>query len=317
MSRDEFIMVLCGGVGGAKLALGLSQVLPPENLKIVVNTGDDFCYNGLSISPDLDSVMYALANVNNKEKGWGLENETFHVQSHLNTLGGETWFELGDKDIATHLFRTQKLHAGEDLTSVTEALTKSYDIKHQLLPMTNDVVSTQLDTLQYGKLDFQNYFVEHQCKPVISSVNYLNSYCASITNEFKSALTHPKLKSVIIAPSNPFLSIEPILSLPDVKKYLLGLQIPIIAVSPIIDNKAVKGPAAKMMKELGYPVSAAGIALYYQKIITHLLIDNKDAEIMNSEKVNGIDILSSHTLINTLLEKIDLAKFIVEFVNNA
>lgn len=269
------ILALAGGVGGAKLADGLTQILPPENLTIVVNTGDDFEHLGLSISPDLDTVMYTLAGLNNVEQGWGLAGETWSFMAATKRLGGETWFNLGDQDVATHVERTRRLRGGEALSSVTADLCCKLGIRHRVVPMSDDRVRTMVETDE-GMLTFQDYFVRLACKPVLKRLEFAGADSARPASAFLDALRSPATEAIVICPSNPFLSVLPILSLPGIRQALAERKAPLVAVSPIVGGQAVKGPAAKIMRELEMEVSPAAVAAFYGDLLDGLVIDNAD-----------------------------------------
>ena len=271
------VVALCGGVGGAKLAYGLSRVLSPEKLCIVVNTGDDFEHFGLHISPDIDTVTYTLADIAHESQGWGRADEQWTVMQELKHLGGENWFKLGDRDIALHLLRTQMLRAGNTLTEVTAHLTTKFGLRHAILPMSNAPVRTVVETDE-GELAFQDYFVRRRCEPKVRALRYVGAEKAQIPIEVARALDDENLRGVIVCPSNPYLSIAPILAVADLRQRLRDLSAPVLAVSPIVGGLAMKGPAAKMMGELGATTAKAlGIARLYSDFIDALLIDRQDA----------------------------------------
>src|SRR6516165_3092314 len=297
------VLALSGGIGGAKLALGLYRVLPPGALTVVANTGDDFEHLGLSISPDIDTLLYTLAGIDNREMGWGRRDETWTFMAALEVLGGETWFNLGDGDLATHVERTRRLTAGESLSQVTEDFRRRLGISARLLPMTEERVRTRLRT-DRGWLDFQDYFVRLRAEPVVREIVYTGAANARANAEFLAALADDDLEAVVICPSNPFLSIDPILSLPDVRDALRNCHAPVIAVSPIIGGQAVKGPTAKIMAELGFPVSAAAVARYYGDILDLYIADDADE---NELSGLGIPVRVTNTLMLTLADRDALA----------
>src|SRR5436853_1099539 len=270
------VVALSGGVGGAKLALGLYRILPPHTLTIVANTGDDFEHLGLSISPDLDTLLYTLSGQDNPELGWGRRGETWTFMAALEALGGETWFRLGDGDLATHIERTRRLAAGEKLSSITDDFRRHLGIAARLLPMSDDPVRTRLHTSE-GWLDFQDYFVRLRCEPVIDRLEFAGAADARTPPDVLAALADPKLRALVICPSNPFISIDPILAVPGVRAALRDCAAPIVAVSPIIGGQAVKGPTAKMMQELGLPVDAATVARHYRDFLDPYIADAEDA----------------------------------------
>jgi len=307
------ILCLCGGVGGAKLALGFSKILSPEQLTIVVNTGDDFEHLGYSISPDIDTVIYTLAGMSNKAQGWGIEGETWEFMAAQEKSGGESWFRLGDKDLLTHQRRKQLLAEGKTLSEVTQALCKKYQVNHPVVPMSDDRVSTFIKTAN-ADLPFQHYFVREQCRPVVSGFYFKNAENAKPSAGFLRALDDTELSAVVICPSNPFVSIDPILSLPGIQDKLKNVKAPVIAVSPIIGGNAIKGPTAKMMDELGIPKTSQAIAEHYRDILDMLIVDDSDAsEIPAVEKI-GLRCISTQTLMKTDNDKEKLARFILETI---
>jgi LPPG:FO 2-phospho-L-lactate transferase len=297
------VLALSGGIGGAKLALGLYRVLAPGALTVVANTGDDFEHLGLSVSPDIDTLLYTLGGIDNQETGWGRRDETWTFMAALETLGGETWFKLGDGDLATHVERTRRLTAGESLSQITEDFRRRLGISARLLPMTEERVRTRLRT-DRGWLDFQDYFVRLHAEPVVREIVYAGAADARASPEFLAALTDDNLEAVVICPSNPFLSIDPILCLPGVREALRSCRAAVVAVSPIIGGRAVKGPTAKIMAELGFPVSAAAVARYYGDILDLYIADESDAN-----ELSGLDIpvRVTNTLMSTLADRDALA----------
>ena len=275
MSTSGHVVALCGGVGGAKLAFGLTRVLEPKNLTLVVNTGDDFEHLGLHISPDVDTLAYTLAGLADRERGWGLAGETWHFMGALARLGGESWFNLGDRDLAMHVERTRRLAAGRTLSQVTAGLTAALGIRHPIIPMSDHPVRTIVQT-DGGELEFQRYFVAEQCRPVATGVRFEGADRAWISPALASALVWTKISAVVLCPSNPHLSVGPILAIPGLREGLLALDVPIVAVSPIVGGRALKGPAAKLMAELGLPPGLAGVAKVYEGLISGLVVDVTD-----------------------------------------
>ena len=269
------ILALSGGVGGAKLAAGLCAVLPPERLTIVVNTGDDFDHLGLTICPDLDSVTYALAGLNDTVRGWGVADETWQAMAMLSRLGGPDWFNLGDRDLGLHLTRAMHLRDGKTLSEVTATLTSQLGIAHRIVPMTDDPVRTQVGTNE-GWLDFQHYFVREQCRPVARAIRFAGTPGAAPSPGLAEALVRPDLAAVVLCPSNPFLSVDPILSVDGVREQLAALRVPFVAVSPLVGGKAIKGPLAKLLGELGRTCDNRAIATHYTGLVGHLIIDESD-----------------------------------------
>jgi LPPG:FO 2-phospho-L-lactate transferase len=307
MSADGPVLALSGGVGGAKLALGLYRILPPDCLTVVANTGDDFEHLGLSISPDLDTLLYTLSGQDNPELGWGRVGETWNFMAALEALGGETWFRLGDGDLATHVERTRRLKAGESLSAVIDDFRRRLGIAARLLPMSNDPVRTQLRTSE-GWLDFQDYFVRLRCAPVIDRLEFAGAETARLHPDLLAALADPSLRAVVICPSNPFISIDPILALPGIRAALHECRAPVVAVSPIIGGKAVKGPTAKMMAELGLPVDAATVARHYRDFLDLYIADGEDAA-----AVAGLEmpVVLTRTLMQSLADREALARTVL------
>ena len=302
------ILALSGGVGGAKLALGLARVMPPEELCVVVNTGDDFEHLGLSISPDIDTVAYTLSGLANRELGWGRHDETWSFMETMESLGGDTWFRLGDRDIALHVERTRRLNLGETLSAVTADLCRRLGIKSRVLPMSDDPVRTRLRTDE-GWLDFQEYFVHRRCEPVVRELVFQGAGAARAHPDFLAALADPSLQAIVICPSNPFISVEPILAIPGVRQAMIDSPAPIIAVSPIIAGQAVKGPTAKMMTELGLDPSAGTVAHRYHDLLDGYVIDHADMS-----EVVSIDarVTLAQTLMRTMEDREALARTVLD-----
>jgi len=304
---DGKVLALAGGVGGAKLALGLARTLPPDRLTIVVNTGDDECFHGLHVSPDLDTVMYTLAGLSNPETGWGLAQETFHALEMLRRYRAETWFSLGDMDLATHIKRTQLLGEGMLLSQVTAELASCLGITQQIVPMSDQSVRTVLET-DAGNLPMQQYFVKHGSQPRVLSIRYEGAEHALPSPAFAKALKQAAM--VVICPSNPFLSLGPILSIPGVRESLAAAPNK-VAVSPIIGGAALRGPAAKIMAELGYPASCAGVARQYQGICDYFLLDQQDASLAPEIEELGMTPLVAPIIMQTDDDKVALANYVL------
>ncbi len=296
------IVALVGGVGGAKLAHGLAQVLPPENLTVVVNTGDDFWHYGLRICPDFDTVMYTLGGVVDPVNGWGVREDTTAMLGALERFGESPWFRLGDQDLATHLLRTEGLHRGERLTAIMQRLTSALGIHSSILPMTDDEVSTIVDTVEYGKIGFQEYFVRHRWQPIVRSLIYDGIERAALTPEVTNAIACAD--AIMIGPSNPWLSIAPMLALPELRAALLARALPRVAISPIVGGKAIKGPAAKLMAELGYEVSAANVAEFYREFINGFIYDQVDI----NDRQPDVQHLLTNTVMYTDADRAQLAR---------
>jgi LPPG:FO 2-phospho-L-lactate transferase len=301
------VLALSGGIGGAKLALGLYRILPPGALTVVANTGDDFVHLGLSISPDIDTLLYTLAGLDNPELGWGRRGETWTFMAAIETLGGQTWFKLGDGDLATHVERTRRLAAGESLSRITDDFRRRLGISARLLPMTDDPVRTRLRTEECW-LDFQDYFVRQGCAPIVRDIVYAGASDARANPDLLAALAVSDLETVVICPSNPFLSIDPILGLPGVREALCSCRAPVVAVSPVIGGKSVKGPTAKIMTELGLPITAAAVAQHYADILDIYVADEADA---GEVAEIGIPVSLTRTLMVTLEDRKALARAVL------
>ena len=300
------ILAITGGVGGAKLALGLSKILNPDELLFLVNTGDDFQHLGLEISPDLDSLLYALSGKNNPELGWGRANETWACISELEELGADSWFRLGDRDLALHLVRTQMLNQGATLQNVADRLSESLGIDHRIAPMSNDKISTTVNTPN-GKLAFQEYFVREQCEPAVIDFDFEGIEKSTPNPVVMSWLD--ECDGIIICPSNPYVSVDTILSVP---KYRDAFQSkPVIAVSPIVGGLAIKGPAAKMMTELGIPPTPIAVAKHYGSLLSGFVLDQTDHE---QAKDIPIPSIVTQTIMLTLQDRIGLAEQCVRFL---
>jgi LPPG:FO 2-phospho-L-lactate transferase len=295
-------VALSGGVGGAKLSLGLARLLG-QRLSLIVNTGDDFEHLGLYVAPDLDTALYTLAGRVNPETGWGRSDETFTFMRALQELGGPSWFKLGDADLATHVLRSERLRAGATLTAVSAELARRLGIAVEILPMCDEALRTVLET-DAGTLSFQDYFVREQCRPRLRQVRFAGAENAKPTQQVLEALGDPALDGIIVCPSNPWLSVAPILAVPGLKRALAAARVPIIAVSPIIAGQAVKGPAAKIMAELGMPADSRSIAAYYAGFVDGLLIDEADAALAADMP---LPVKVTKTLMQTLADKIALA----------
>ena len=303
------VVCLAGGVGGARLAFGLMRVLPPEDLTVVVNTGDDFTHLGLRICPDLDTVTYTLAGLDNRETGWGLTGDTFTVLDTVANLDGPAWFRLGDRDIATHLTRTELLRRGKRLTEVIAHLRRAMGVGPTVLPMTDDPFATHVITDE-GDLEFQDYFVRRRCEPRVQRIVFAGAETARPSPEVLSALD--SADAVIFAPSNPFVSIEPILALPGVRERIAAK--PALAVSPIVGGQAIKGPAAKMLLELGLDVSPAGVATRYQGLITGFVMDEVDTALVPTVEALGLQVRTAQSIMRTDTDRESLARTCLDFV---
>jgi LPPG:FO 2-phospho-L-lactate transferase len=309
------IVALAGGVGGARLAVGLAAVLPPERLTVVVNTGDDFEHLGLSICPDLDTVMYTLAGLNNPALGWGRVDETWSFMETLQALGGDTWFRLGDRDVAVHVLRTAALARGERLSAITRTLTQRLGIAHAVVPMSDDPVRTVVLTNQ-SELAFQDYFVRRRCEPAVSGFRFEGASDARMPQALR-AVVDSDVEAVVVCPSNPFVSIAPMLAVPAIREWLDRRTFPVIAVSPIVGGDAVKGPAAKMMRELGVDASASGVARHYGALVDAWVIDERDATEASAIEALGKRVRVTDTLMTDAAKSAALAKAVLEFAREA
>jgi LPPG:FO 2-phospho-L-lactate transferase len=303
------VVALAGGVGGAKLADGLAQLLG-ERLAVIVNTGDDFTHLGLHISPDLDTVMYTLAGIANPQTGWGIAGETWNFLRHVERLGGPAWFRLGDRDLATHVLRTARLSAGDTHMAVTAALCRALGVATTLLPMSDDPVRTIIIT-DDGELPFQDYFVRLACAVPVRGIRYDGAPAARLN----LALTKLDPPIIVICPSNPYLSVDPILAVPGMREWLRAQGCPIVAVSPIVGGAAIKGPAAKIMAELGVPASAVGIARHYGGLIDGLVIDIADAGLAPEIAAEGMAVKVAPTVMLNLDDRVALARTCLAFAD--
>jgi len=305
ISRHK-VLALCGGVGGAKLALGLSKVLSPEQLTIVVNTGDDFEHFGLPVCPDIDTVTYTLAGLSNRELGWGRQDESWNCLETLEQLGGETWFRLGDRDLALHLARRELLDQGHSLSGATTRICERLGISHPIVPMSDSAIRTMVDTDQ-GEMSFQHYFVREQCRPAVKGFRFKGAAGADLSPGFSAALDDPALAAIVVCPSNPFVSVAPILSIPGLETRLRQSAAPLIAVSPIVASKAIKGPTAKMMNELGMDLSALGVYQHYGQLLDGFVLDEQDRALMG-DFPDPEQLHCCNTVMKSLDDRINLAR---------
>ena len=313
------ILALAGGVGGAKLVVGLARVLPPVDLTIVANTGDDDVFHGLHVSPDLDTIMYALAGLTNERSGWGVAGDSFNALAMLGSYGGPTWFNLGDKDLATHIRRTELLSQGWSLSEVTRELCHRLKISHPIVPMSDGRLRTIVETDQ-GDLTFQVYFVERQCQPVAKGIHFETSE-GPVPSEAEGAGASPgflaaleSASAIIFCPSNPFLSIDPILAVAGVRDCISTFSGTKVAVSPIVGGKALRGPAAKLLGELGQEVSCVGVAKQYQGLCDIFLIDQVDHQHGDAIRDLGMRVEVAPTLMVTNDDKVSLANHILRLL---
>lgn len=303
------ILALTGGVGGAKLCLGLAHILNPKEVTFAVNVGDDFEHMGLYISPDLDTLTYTLAGVVDESKGWGRAGESWDCLAELGTFQADTWFQLGDKDLALHLFRTSLLKSGKSLTEVTKTVCDRLGVEHNVVPVTDSPLRTFVNS-DHGFLPFQDYFVRLKCEPKVSAVEYHIRTPVSMS----PVLSEMKITGVVISPSNPFLSIDPLLHLDDLKSLLKKRDFPVVAVSPIVGDQAIKGPTAKMMRELSMAVTCTGVAQHYKDLIDGYIVDDVDTHHIPDIEILGIQVRQAQSIMRSLDDKIALAKECVRFI---
>ncbi len=305
------IVALAGGVGGAKLAHGLAQILSPEDLTIIVNTGDDFEHLGLYISPDLDTVCYTLAGLANPETGWGRVNETFNAIANIEKLGGATWFRLGDQDLATHIERTRRMKTGQPLSQITHDFCKAWGIHPAVIPMSDNSIRTIVNTDE-GELAFQEYFVHRRCEPRVQGFRFDGIESAKPAPGIVDAIK--EADAIVICPSNPWVSIAPILAVAGIRSAMEAKKI--CAVSPIIGGQAVKGPAAKMYRELGIEPSALAVAKHYQNLVTGFILDEVDAKLETDIRGLNMRTLITKTLMENSDNRRRLAKDVLNFIRN-
>ncbi|MFT4519003.1 MAG: LPPG:FO 2-phospho-L-lactate transferase [Halioglobus sp.] len=317
VTSSKPILALSGGVGGAKLALGLADELPMGRLHVLVNTGDDFTHLGLHICPDIDTLLYTLSETSNAAQGWGLAGESWNTMGALEKLGGATWFQLGDKDIATHLWRTARIAQGDSLLQLTAALAQQLGIGSHVHPMCEQAVRTTVHCTEQS-MPFQHYFVREQCAPAVSGFSFEGIEAASPNPRVARMLEEDAFAAVIVCPSNPFVSIDPILQIPGQWQLLRDNPAPVVLVSPIVAGIALKGPAAKMMAELGVPVTAKGVAQHYcdryPGLLDYFVIDASDATLAPEIEELGIKVAITETIMKTRQNKQQLARFVLEMV---
>jgi LPPG:FO 2-phospho-L-lactate transferase len=311
MTTGHHVLALSGGIGGAKLALGLYRELAENTLSVLCNTGDDFKHLGLHISPDIDTVLYTLSGLANRELGWGREGETWTFMQSLQAIGGKTWFQLGDGDLALHVERTHRLDNGESLYAITNDIRQQLKVQANILPMCDQHVPTLVHTAQ-GTLPFQEYFVKLQCEPAVTGFEFRDVQRAQPPASVLEALANDSLQAIIICPSNPFISIDPILAVPGMRDALRNSKAPVIAVSPVIAGAAVKGPTAKMMHELSIPVTARSVADHYGDLLDGFVLDNEDAALANEI---ALPCHVTQTWMRTLEDKRALALEVLAFAS--
>lgn len=300
---------MAGGVGGAKLAVGLANLLPSEQLTVVVNTGDDESFYGLHVSPDLDTMMYSLAGIANPETGWGIEGETFNMLDRLKGYGVDTWFGLGDKDLATHIRRTELLRNGATLSHVTEKLAAALGVAHKIVPMTDAELRTVVDT-EMGPLAFQDYFVRLRSEPKATGIRFESDDPAPPSPGFDSGLE--EADAIVFCPSNPYLSVAPILEVSGVRERIQGFRGRRLAVSPIVGGDAIRGPAAKLMSEFGIQPSCVDVAKGYVGLCDIFVIDEVDSGHADEIEALGMDVLVCSTVMTSEEDKIALAREVLD-----
>lgn len=304
-------IALSGGVGGGRFAYGLSRCLASERLLIAVNTGDDFRHLGLAISPDIDTVTYALAELDDIERGWGRSEESWRCMDVLKTLGGPDWFQLGDCDLALHLHRTECLRNGDSLGAVTRQICERLGVPHRVVPMSDDEVRTFIHTGD-AVIAFQDYFVRQQCRPQATGFEYRGAGSAAVQPDLGRALADPGLRGIVICPSNPWLSIEPMLAVPGIAEGISAAHVPVAVVCPIVGGKAIKGPTAKLMKEMGLESSALEIARHYAAYADLFVIDEADRPLAGDIGALGMEVLVTDTIMDSRAARIRLARAVID-----
>lgn len=304
------VVILTGGVGGAKLALGLCHAIRAADVTAIVNTGDDFTHLGLAISPDIDTLLYTLAEKANPVQGWGRADESWGFMAAVRSLGGEEWFALGDGDLALHVLRTQRLRQGEALSAIIRDFATAWRIPARILPMSDDPVATRVLTSE-GELDFQHYFVKRRSAPAVQAIRFAGAQAARAAPGVVEALRDERCRAILIAPSNPFLSVDPILAVPSIRQALLETRVPVVAVSPIVAGDSVKGPTAKIMRELELEVSAATVSRHYGDLLDGMLIDARDPP-------TALDLphARADTLMKTLEDRIRVARAALDLADS-
>jgi LPPG:FO 2-phospho-L-lactate transferase len=300
------VVALSGGVGGAKLALGLNAIIGSDDLTLIANTGDDFRFHGLAVSPDIDTLVYTLSGKNDDVRGWGLAGETWGFMDALGGLGGESWFNLGDHDLAMHVLRTDRLGQGAALSQITDDIRRSLGIAARILPMSDQPAPTIVHTVEHGALPFQRYFVERQAAPTVTGFTFEGIDGARPAPGLLDAID--AAERIIICPSNPFISIDPVLAVPGVRAAVAGAAASVIAISPIVAGDAIKGPTAKMFRELGVEPSVQAVAERYQDIVDLMIIDDQDAAATSDLQALGMAVVTSNTIMRTRDDKMALAE---------
>lgn len=305
----DYYVVLAGGVGAAKFIEGLAKVVDPSKLKIIINTGDDIELFGLKICPDIDIITYTIAGVVDKQKGWGFQNESFNCLNILKHYYKEGWFNVGDKDLATHIYRTDLFKQGYNKTEITSMIAKELGVKANLIPMCNEDVQTYIET-DKGIIHFEEYYIKHQCKPKVKNVVYRGIENATLSDKIPKYFENAK--KIIIGPSNPIVSIGTILKVPGIRTYLEKIKQKVYGISPIIQGATIKGPADKLMESLNLEVSCVGVANYYHDILGHFVIDLKDCKQKQKIEKLGINVSCFDTIMDSLKKKSELARFILD-----
>ena len=311
----EKYLAISGGIGGAKLALGLNHSLRDSQLTVIANTGDDFEHFGLHISPDIDTLLYTLADMNNVDLGWGRRDESWNFSDACRQLGMDTWFRLGDKDLAIHVYRSMRLREGASLSQVIKELCLRFRVKCNIVPMSDMPVRTMVES-DMGTLSFQEYFVKNRCEPKVSEVRFEGIENAAPSPAVLECLDDPDLRAIIICPSNPFLSVQPILSLPGLKAKIKSTGKPVIVVSPIVNGQSIKGPTSKMMQELNLASNVLTIAELYRDIATAIVIDRQDNNAADEITSMGMVVHCTNIIMNNLQDKIDLAQDLKKLSRN-
>jgi LPPG:FO 2-phospho-L-lactate transferase len=312
------ILAISGGVGGARLCQGLVQILQPDELTIVVNVGDDFEHLGLSISPDIDTVMYTLADLHHRQQGWGRADETWNFMAVLKQLGGDTWFQLGDRDLAVHIERTRRLASGETLSTITAEFCSRLGILHPVIPLSDQRVRTRVMTRDFGELEFQEYFVRRRAEPFLTGLRFDGAAQARLSAPLERLIQsgpHPTVRGVIVCPSNPWLSVAPVRAVDAFSTWIASHRIPVVAVSPIIGGQAVKGPAAKIMRELGLGHDTLGVVRHYGPWVAGWVIDRADEHLADAIRAQGHAVAVTDTLMRTPSIAAALAQTAVDLLN--
>lgn len=306
------ITTLAGGIGASKFLVGLADVMPPEDITIIANTGDDIELYGLHISPDIDTVTYTLARVINEDTGWGLAGDTFESLRWMARYGHSTWFNLGDRDLATHIYRTEQLNNGRSLTEVTDHIRRSLDVRSKIIPMTDSYTPTRIVTDE-GEMHLQEYFVRRRCEPRVRQLRFENIETSLPAPGVERAILESD--AVIVCPSNPFISVGPILAVPGIRKALKETKANVIAITPVIADRAIKGPTADMLNDLGHEVSARGVAKLYGDFIDTFVLDEVDKDIQSSIESFGLKVAVTNTMMKTIEDKRRLARQVIEFLS--